>query len=296
MAFSRFPPHAENAMAARKGVITFGLVSIPVELHVAARPVGISANLLHAACQSRIRQQWMCPTCDRVVQRSELVRGYPADGGYVVLEDRELEQLEEASSRAIDVVEFVDAAEVNPLYMETSFYVTPQKDTERAYEVLLAALSEAKKAAVVRFVATGRQHYAVLRPDERVLVLHTLYYADEVRALEADWKRPAPRPEEVRLARDLIEALGKPFDPGRFQDEYRLRLAALIQAKAGGETVTLPAAPAAPARVVDLMEALRQSVEQVRKPPAKADAAPGAREAAGARARRAKGGRRGRAA
>jgi DNA end-binding protein Ku len=215
----------------------------------------------------------------------------------VVLEDQELDQLEEASSRAIDVVEFVDAAEVNPLYMETSFYVTPQKDTERAYEVLLAALTEARKAAVVRFVATGRQHYAVLRPDERVLVLHTLYYADEVRTLEADWKRPTPRPEEVRLARDLVEALGKTFDPGRFQDEYRLRLAALIQAKAGGQTVALPAAPEAPARVVDLMEALRQSVEQVRKPPAKADAAPErAQETAGPRGRRTKGGRRGRAA
>jgi DNA end-binding protein Ku len=101
-------------MAARKGVITFGLVSIPVELHVAARPLSIAANLLHAPCQSRIRQQWYCPTCERTVERGELVRGYPVNGGYVVLEDQELDQLETASSRAIDVVEFVDASEVSP--------------------------------------------------------------------------------------------------------------------------------------------------------------------------------------
>ena len=142
-------------MAARKGIITFGLVSIPVELHVAARPVSIAANLLHAPCQSRIRQQWYCPTCERTVERGELVRGYPVNGSYVILEDHELDQLEAASSRTIDVVEFVDASEVSSLYLETSYYVTPQKDTERAYEVLLAAFNEAKKAAVVRFVALG---------------------------------------------------------------------------------------------------------------------------------------------
>jgi DNA end-binding protein Ku len=259
-------------MAARKGIITFGLVSIPVELHVAARPLSIAANLLHSPCQSRIRQQWYCPTCERTIERGELVRGYPVNGGYVVLEDQELDQLEAAGSRAIDVVEFVDASEVSPLYLETSYYITPQKDTERAYEVLLAAFTEAKKAAVVRFVASGRQSYAVIQAIEGVLVLHTLYYADEVRTLEMSWKRPSPNPEEVRLARDFIGALTKDFDPAKYHDEYRERLAALIQAKAQGQTVTLPAAPAAPAKVVNLMEALRQSVEQVKKPPAKAEA------------------------
>jgi DNA end-binding protein Ku len=285
-------------MAARKGIITFGLVSIPVDLHVAARPIGISANLLHAVCQSRIRQQWYCPTCDRTVERGELVRGYPVNGSYVILEDQELDQLEAASSRAIDVVEFVDASEVSSLYLETSYYVTPQKDTERAYEVLLAAFAESKKAAVVRFVASGRQNYAVIQAIDGVLVLHTLYYADEVRTLEMSWKRPSPQPEEVRLARDFIDALTKGFDPAKYHDEYRERLAALIEAKAQGQTVTLPAAPAAPAKVINLMEALRQSVEQVKKPPAKADgvrvaAAPPKRDEKPARA---KGGRRGRVA
>jgi DNA end-binding protein Ku len=257
-------------MAARKGVITFGLVSIPVDLHVAARPIGISANLLHGVCQSRIRQQWFCPTCQRVVERKELVRGYPVNGGYVVLEDQELEALEEATSRMLDVVAFVDAAKVSSLYLETSYYVTPQRDTERAYEVLLAALTEANRAAIVRFVMSGRQHHALIRADSGILTLHTLYYGDEVHPMEATWKRPTPLPEEVRFAREFIEALTKEFDPEAHRDEYRDRLAALIQAKAEGHTVTMAAAPAAPPKVVNLMEALRQSVEQVKKPPVKA--------------------------
>jgi DNA end-binding protein Ku len=188
---------------------------------------------------------------------------------------------------------------VNPVYLETSYYVTPQADTVRAYEVLLRALSEAKKAAIVTFVLAGRQHHALIRPDGGVMAMHTLYYADEVHGVEATWKRPATAPEEVKLARQFIEALAKPFEPGEYRDEYRERLAALIQAKAQGQTVTLPAAPAAPAKVVNLMEALRQSVEQVKKPPAKA-AAP-IREATAQAKReeksaRAKGGRRGRVA
>jgi DNA end-binding protein Ku len=285
-------------MAVRKGIITFGLVSIPVELHVAARPLGLSANLLHAECQSRIRQQWYCPTCERVVQRNELLRGYPVNGSYVVLEDEEIEKLEAASSRALDVVAFVDVEAVNPVYLETSFYVTPQADTARAYEVLLKALAEAKKAAVVTFVLAGRQHHAVLRADDGVMALHTLYYADEVRQAEATWKRPVPAPEEVKLAREFIEALAKPFDPSQYHDEYRERLAALIQAKAEGQPISLPPAAPTPAKVVNLMEALRQSVEQVRKPPAKAVAASESakQERKAEPVRRAKGGRRGRVA
>jgi DNA end-binding protein Ku len=286
-------------MAARKGIITFGLVSIPVELSVAARPLGIAANFLHGECKSRIRQQWFCPTCDRIVQRTELVRGYPVNGGHVVLDDQELEQLEAASSRAIDVVEFVDLGEVNPLYLETSYYVTPQKDAERAYEVLLAALREAKRAAVVRFVVSGRQNYAVLRADDGVLVLHTLYYADEVRGVDATWKRPTPLPQEVQFAGQFIEALRKRFDPAQFHDEYREQLAALLQAKAAGQPVPLPAAVPAPPKVVSLMEALRQSIEQVKKPPAKAEtpARGASRGTAQERPARAKGGgRRGRVA
>jgi DNA end-binding protein Ku len=284
-------------MASRKGIITFGLVSIPIELHVAARPLAIAGNLLHSPCQSRIRQQWYCPSCERTVERGELVRGYPANGSYVILEDQELEQLEAASSRAIDVVEFVDASEVSSLYLETSYYVTPQEDTERAYEVLLAALNEAKKVAVVRFVASGRQNYAVIHAAEGVLVLHTLYYRDEVRTLETTWKRPTPHPDEVRLARAFIAALAKDFDPAKYHDEYRERLGALIQARAQGQTVALPAAPAAPGKVIDLMEALRQSVEQVKTPGSGEAGRGAAARAKGAeRSARAKGARRGRVA
>jgi DNA end-binding protein Ku len=168
--------------------------------------------------------------------------------------------------------------------------VTPQADTARAYEVLLKALAEAKKAAVVTFVLAGRQHHAVLRADDGVMALHTLYYADEVRQAEATWKRPVPAPEEVKLAREFIEALAKPFDPSQYHDEYRGRLAALIQAEAEGQPINLPPAGPTPAKVVNL-------IEQVRKPPTKAVAASGqAKERRAEPARRATGGRRGRVA
>jgi DNA end-binding protein Ku len=166
----------------------------------------------------------------------------------------------------------VDLSEVSSLYLETSYYVTPQKDTDRAYEVLLAAFAESKKAAIVRFVGSGRQNYAVVQAIDGVLVFHPLYYNDEVRTLEVSWKRPTPQPAGVRLARDFIDALTKHFDPVHYHDEYRERLAALIEAKAHGQTMPMPTAPAAPVKVVNLMEALRQSVELVKKPPAKVEA------------------------
>ncbi len=275
--------------AVRKGIITFGLVSIPVELHVAARAKSIDFDLLHRACKTRIKYQPYCPTHESAVSRKELVKGYRTNG-YVVMEDEDFEKAERASSRAIEVVEFVDLADVDPLYLERSYYVGPQEDTERPYEVLLQALTESKKAAVARFVMSNRQQYALLRAAEDTLVLHTLYYADEVRAFEAEWKRARPGPEEVKLATRFIEALAKDFDPSKYHDEYREMLDDVIRAKAEGQEVTLPEAPKPSRKVVNLMDALRESVEQIRKPPARAAGRGG--RASGARGRAVAGERR----
>jgi DNA end-binding protein Ku len=266
-------------MAARKGIITFGLVSIPVELHVAARPLTIAFHQLHAVCGSRINYRVYCPKCEREVERRELVRGHPWDGGFVVMEDADFEKAATATSRAIDVVQFVNQAEVDPLYLETSYYVAPQPDLERAYSVLLKALQNTDKAALVTFVASNRQHYALLRPDQDKLVLHTLYYADEVRPLEMRSTLPKPAEQEVKFAEQFIEALTKAFDPEQYRDQYRETLQAIIRAKAEGQDLQVAEAAPAPAKTVNLMDALRRSVEQVRKPPAKADV-PASRPAA----------------
>jgi len=267
------------------GVITFGLVSIPVKLYVAARPETVSFNQLHAVCQSRLRQKLYCPTCERDVERSEIVKGYKHDGGYVIMDDADFEAAEREGSRALEVLEFVDVESVDPVYLERSYYLAPQDASERAYHVLLGALAEAKKAAVVRFVMGTREYHALLRGGDGKLVLHTLYYADEVRDLEARWKTVQPSPQEIELAIKLVEALARDFDPTKYHDEHRAKLLELIQAKGEGKPIPAPTERREPAKVVNLMEALRQSVEQVKKPLAKAE--PVARPAAAAKPKRA---------
>ncbi|MGH7321688.1 MAG: Ku protein [Candidatus Rokuibacteriota bacterium] len=255
------------------GVVTFGLVSIPVKLYVAARPETVSFNQLHAACHSRLKQKLYCPTCERDVERAEIVRGYKLNG-YVVMDDADFEATERDASRALEVLEFVNAATVDPVYLERSYYLAPQEASERAYHVLLRALSESGKAAIVSFVMGTRQYHALLRPGDGKLVLHTLYYADEVRELEAKWKAVEPSADEVALGIKLIDALAKEFDPAKHADEHRTKLMELIRAKGEGRAVVVPEERPVAAKVIDLMDALRQSIEQVKKPLAKAE--PGA--------------------
>ncbi len=266
------------------GVVTFGLVSIPVKLYVAARPETVSFNQLHSVCQSRLRQKLYCPTCERDVERGEIVKGYKLDS-YVLMDDADFEAVEREGSRALEVLEFVDAESVDPLYLERSYYLAPQEASERAYHVLLTALGEARKAAVVRFVMGTREYHALVRAGDGKLVLHTLYYADEVRELEARWKPVQPSPQEVELAIKLVDALARDFEPTKYHDEHRAKLMELIQAKAEGKQVAAPTERREPAKVVNLMDALRQSVEQVKKPLARAE--PAARPAAAGKAKRA---------
>jgi DNA end-binding protein Ku len=258
-------------MAARKGIVTFGLVSVPVELHVAARSTSLDFDLLHDKDRSRIQYKLWCVEEDGEVSRRDVVKGYKTARGYVVVEDEDFEKAERATSRAIDVIQFVDEAEVDPVHLERSYWVGPQPDTERAYAVLLLAMRNTRKAAVVTFVMSNRQQYALLRADGDRFALHTLYYADEVREFQADWRPVKPNKREVEFAEQYVEALTGPFEPGRYHDEYREKLLAIIEAKAEGREAELPEAPKPSAKVVNLVEALRASVETVRKPLARAE-------------------------
>jgi DNA end-binding protein Ku len=271
-------------MAARKGLITFGLVSIPVALHVAARSTTLDFDLLHAKDKGRIKYKLWCQEEDEEVERAETVKGYKVGGGYVIMDDEDFDKAEQATSRSIDVRQFVDLAAVDPVYLETSYWVGPQEDSERAYEVLLRAMTRKKKGAVVTFVMGRRQHYALLRPDDDKMALHTLYYGDEVRPLEADWKHPKPGDKEIGFAEQLIDALSSDFTPEKYEDEYRQALLEIIRAKAEGKDVEAPAVEKPPAKVRNLMDALRQSVDAVRKPLAMAEGR-GAERAAGTRRR-----------
>jgi DNA end-binding protein Ku len=258
------------ARSVGSGMVSFGLVSIPIKLYVATHSESPSFNLLHQPCGSRIRQQIFCPRCERTVERSELVKGYEvAQEQYATFTDEELRALETAASPSIDIQEFVPLADVDPVNFETSHYLGPDKGGEKAYHLLADAMREREVVAVAQHVSRGKERLVLIRPMAKGLVLHSLYYADEVRSFD-DIVLGDPgqrRDGEMRLAQQLIgELTGPGFAPEQYRDHYRDRLREVVDKKIAGEETTIVAAQAPRAQVIDLMEALKQSLARERKP------------------------------
>lgn len=260
-------------MAARSigsGTISFGLVSIPVRLYVATSSESLSFNMLHEKCQSRIKQQIFCPTCEKVIERSETVKGYQfAKDQYVLFKDDELKALEAEANRSIEIQEFVPLADVDPIYFENAHYLGPEKGADKAYRLLVEAMRDTGKVAVAQWTSHGKEHVVLIRPLEGGLVMHMMYYADEVRPLAeiaAEGDGPAARPAEVDLARKLIDQLsGHGFHPENYSDAHRGRVQALVEQKIAGAEVAAPVETAAPrGQVIDLMEALKESLARGR--------------------------------
>jgi DNA end-binding protein Ku len=295
------PPHSLGS-----GTISFGLVSIPIRLYTAASPAGVSFNQLHGVCGSRIRQQTFCPKCNKTVERAELVRGYEfAKDQYVQVKDDELKALEGEASKIIDIAEFVPLSEVDPIYFEKTYYLGPDKGGEKAYRLLSDAMEKAGQVALAKYVMRGKESLVLIRAAQNGLMLHTMYFADEVRNFdEVDKGQSAKIKEgELDLALQLINGLAtESFSPERYTDEYRHRVLGMINQKVEGQEVTV-SEPAAPrAQVIDLMEALKESLAKrgvspedaaAKKPPAKAGTVAAAKaKPAEAAKRRAQGGRK----
>ena len=296
------PPHSLGS-----GTISFGLVSIPVRLYTAASPAGVSFNQLHGVCGSRIKQQTFCPKCNKTVERSELVRGYEfAKDQYVQVKDDELKALEGEASKIIDIAEFVPLTEVDPIYFEKTYYLGPDKGGEKAYRLLADAMEKAGQVALAKYVMRGKESLVLIRPAQGGLMLHTMYFADEVRNFdEVDKGQSAKiKDGELDLALQLINGLAtETFSPDRYADEYRQRVLGMINQKVEGQEVTV-SEPAAPrAQVIDLMDALKESLAKrglsaedaaAKKPPVKAGAAAATAKAKPAEApkKRAQGGRK----
>jgi len=259
-------------------MISFGLVTIPVELRTATRSLAPAFHLIHEACGSRIHQQLYCPVCQRVVERSELVRGFDVGKDrYVVFTPAELEHLEGEASRTIDIAEFVPLSTVDPIYYETTYYLSPRRDGEKAYGLLTEAMADGARVALATFVMRGKENLVAIRAVDGVLILHTLFFADEVLPRPTVARVAQSRPEEVKLALRLIEDLAHDtFSPERYVDAYRRRVLEAAQTKAKGETISVETPAAEPARVVDIMDALRASLER-RKPQARSAGATGDR-------------------
>jgi DNA end-binding protein Ku len=260
-----------------KGFLTFGLLSIPIRLFSAARSERISLNQLHAVCKSRIKMPLFCPTCDRKVERSEIVKGYEfEDDQYLLFTEEELDSVEPDSGRTMEIQEFVKLDEVDPLYFESSYYVTPEEEGKKAYHLLLKALEESNYCAIAKLSMHQREHIVIIRPRNNGLTLHTMFYQSEIREISEYGRNDniEVKDAEKKLAVQLIENLAAEFEPQKYRDEYQEGMRALIAAKQQGQHVAGVSHPVR-APVVDLMAALKQSLEQrptapVKKPPVRA--------------------------
>jgi DNA end-binding protein Ku len=251
------------------GALSFGLVTIPVGLAVAQQRQDVSFRTLHRECGSPIKQKRWCPVHEREVEADELVKGWEVSKGqYVVIEDADLEAVELTRSRSIELVRFVPLADVDPLYFDRAYYLAPAADPvgRRPYALLLRALQETGMAAVGRFVLWGKENLCLVRPLDGTLALETLYYPEDVRS-RAEIVEAVDEAEigdaELAMARQLVESLVGPFDPADYRNAYRDDLRAMLEAKRAGHEIVTPATPVE-APVIDLMEALRESVAAAR--------------------------------
>ena len=257
------------------GVISFGMVTIPVKLFGATREKDISFNLLHATCGARLQQRRWCPVDEVEVPWSEVVRGYEyAKGKYVTLTDEDFARLPLPSKQTIELTAFVEAEEIDPVFHDRSYYLAPETRGEKPYALLLRALEEKGLTAVATITLRKKEQLCAVRAREGTLLLDTLYYPDEVTVAREplDASRAKVSGKELEMAHALIDLLRKPFAPEEYRDTYREALAELIEAKLEGKEVVT--APSAEPKVIDLADALARSVRAARKdrPAAKAPA------------------------
>jgi DNA end-binding protein Ku len=252
-----------------KGHLTFGLLSLPVKLYSAARSETVSFNQLHKSDHSRVKQVLYCQAEDKPIQRSDIVKGYEYEKDkYVVVEDEEIKKVAPKTAKTMEVLEFVKAAEVDPIFLESSYYLAPDEAGEKPYALLFEALRQSGCAGVAKIAMHNREHIVILRPGARGILLHTMYYPDEIRQVEEfRTDTSAVKDNELKLAKTLVESLLAPFEPDKYKDNYRENLMAMVQAKVEGKEVVETAAPAHKAPVIDILEALKMSLAEGKKPP-----------------------------
>jgi DNA end-binding protein Ku len=248
--------------------VSFGLVAIPVKLYTATQSANaISFNLLHKTDGSRLKQQYICQKEGVVVERDEMVKGYEfAKDQYVLFSPEEIKALEEVGTHAVEISEFVPIESVDPVYYDKTYYLAPDKGAGKPYALLTEALKQAKRCGVGRWAARGKGYLVILRPIGDVLAMQQLHYAADVRtASEVEIPKPEVKPAELKLAQQLIDAqTAEKFDPDAYKDEVRGRIEAAIKKKVdeGQEITMVEPAPPGEGKVIDLMEALRASLER----------------------------------
>ena len=259
--------HGRMARSLWTGTISFGLVSVPVRMFSATQSKELRFHFLDKHDLQPIAYDKVRRDTGEHVDNDDIVRGFEVEKGrYVPLEDEDLDRLDVELTKTIDICDFVDLEQIDPIYFRKAYYLAPQEGAEKPYQLLVRALDETGKVAIAKIVIRNKQHLAALRPSNGTLVLETMYYADEVRQPEevAGNGKVEVRKPEVEMAKSLVENLSAEFDPGKYDDTYRKELLELLRAKAKGAPLPEPEEES-DGEVVDLMAALRESVERTQK-------------------------------
>lgn len=250
--------------SAWKGFITFGLISIPVKLYPAARSARVGLHQLHSVCHTRLRQPLFCPTCNRIVDRSEVVKGYEyEDGKYVLIDPEEIKKITPESARAMEILAFVKQSEIDPLFFDSSYFIVPDDQGKKAYKLLLKTMEDKDRVAIAKITMHQREYTTFLRPYDHGIALHTMYFANEIRQAPGYGQIDNVKlsPQEIKLADQLVDNLSEKFQLNKYHDEFETRLRALIESKQKGREVAAAPRPAR-APVIDIMAALKKSLER----------------------------------
>lgn len=256
-----------------KGAVSFGLVNIPVNMYVATENKDIKFNYLHNECMSPVKYQKYCSRCEREITSEEIVKGYEYQkGNYVVINEEDFARLPGEKTKTIDILDFVELSQVDPVYFDKSYYLEPTPGGEKAYTLIVEAMQQTQKIAIARVMIRSRQSLCALRTRDQVLIMETIFYPDEIRSpasLHQGLGKEKLHENEIKMAVNLIENLSTNFEPDNYEDEYRKALWEIIEARIAGQEVAVPGPAAHKGNVVDLMDALKASVklaEENRRP------------------------------
>jgi DNA end-binding protein Ku len=247
-----------------KGMMTFGLVSIPIRLYAAARSKRTYLHQLHNKCHTRLKQPLFCPTCNRIVDRSEVIKGYEYETGqYVMVEGEEIKKITPPSGRNMEILAFVPDGQIDPIYFDSSYLALPEKEGQKGYQLLLKALEDTHMLGIAKVTMHQREYTVFIRARDHGLTLHTMYYANEIQSVAGYGENEDVKlkPAEVKLAEQLVQDLAEDFRPQQYHDEFQKRLRELVEAKAKGQRVTV-APEHHRGRVIDIMQALKKSIAE----------------------------------
>jgi DNA end-binding protein Ku len=252
-------------MISRKSVITFGMVAIPIGMSTTTQDNDIHFNQLHKGDNSRIRYKKTCAHCGKEVKAEEIVKGFEYDDDkYVVITDEEIEKIKTEKEKSIQILHFAQLNQISPVYYEKTYQATPEAGGEKAFELLRSALMGEQKIAIGKTVIGTKDTLMAIIPREDGILISTMFYADEIKALQKQYTKPEVSEQELGMAKMLINSMDTPFDPSKYKDEYQGRLRSLIETKISGKEVVAPESEGE-GKVIDLMEALKASVEKAKK-------------------------------